>query len=473
VRLAALLALVAGALFVHGAHARPQACNANWAWQDRFPSWSPNGRTIAFVRQQVGCDPPPESIGFVTPGEPAQLYGDDVRRVSSAPPSWAPSGLALAYGRERQTVSVTAPTGPVGDDGPGLYPSWGGDSIAVTVFTQLQVIQLGDAGGARRVLVPAYVKPTQSNGVAVWSPDLSRLAVGVVVNENEGGIAIVNADGSGYHVVGRGPNQSVNPTWSPDGRRIAFETNRDGKFDIYSVRADGTQLSNLSNSLADDRLPVWHGSTIAFISDRDRAPREVFGYSLYTMSEDGRVVIWRAADLHPYSAPVWSPDGSKLAYSSGRECARWGIYMLDLATNHSERLTNNCQFFGTPGNDVMRGTPFWDAMGGGDGDDVIYGLGGRDLIAGSAGNDRIYGGPGPDELSGAPAGNDVIFGGPGNDHIPADDRGHDRIYGGDGDDRIESGPRSRDVISCGAGRDTVQADRLDRIAADCERVRRR
>ena len=429
-----MLALVAGAFFVHGAHARPQACNAkNWAWQDRFPSWSPNGPTIAFVRQQVGCDPPPESVGFVTPGEAARFYGTDARRGSTAPPSWAPSGLAVAYGRDRQTVRVTAPTGPVGDNGPGLYPSWAGDSIAVTVFTQLQVIQLGDAGGARRVLVPNYVKPTQSKGVAVWSPDGSRLAFGVVVNENEGGIAIVNADGSDYHVVGRGPNQSVNPTWSPDGTRIAFETNRDGKFDIYSVRADGTQLSNLSNSLADDRLPAWHGSTIAFISDRDRAFREVFGYSLYTMSEDGRVVIRRAADLHPYSAPVWSPDGSKLAYSSGRECARWGIYMLELATNHSERLTNNCRFSGTPGRDVLRGTPFRDFLGGGAGADVIWAGGGADRISGGTGNDRLYGGPGDDYLE---------------------------------------GDRGLDTIRCGAGHDTVIADKKDRVAHDCERVQR-
>jgi TolB protein len=434
VRLAALLGVVAAAFFVHGADARPHGCNANLTWQDRFPSWSPNGRTIAFLRQQVGCEPPPESIGFVTPGLPAVTFGDDAQRRSWAPPSWAPTGLAVAYGRERGTVRVTAPDGPVGDDGPGAYPSWAGDRIAVTVFTQLQLVQLGDAGGARRALVPSYVKPTQSNGLAVWSPDLTRLAFGVQAGFTEGGIAVVDADGSNFHIVARGPNQSVNPTWSPDGETIAFETNRDGDFEIYSVAVDGARLRNLTNMpQAEDRMPAWHGSTIAFISNRDRSPRAVYGYSLYTMSDDGRVQTWRAADLHPYSAPAWSPDGSKLAYASGRECLRWGIYTLDLATNHSERLTNQCQFLGSPGDDVLRGTPFWDYLGGGAGADVIAGRGGPDRISGGPGNDRLYGGPGDDQLE---------------------------------------GDRGTDTIRCGPGRDSVIAERKDRVARDCERVQR-
>jgi Tol biopolymer transport system component len=432
VRLAALLGVVAAAFFVHGAHARPQGCNANTAWQDRFPSWSPNGGTIAFMRQQVGCDPAPESLGFVSLGGAANIYGVDGLRTSWASPSWAPSGLAVAYGRQRDSIGVTAPDGPVGDDGSGDFPAWAGDSIAFTIESEVRILEL--ITGRRRTVMADYLKPTQSNGVPVWSPDRTRVALGVrLLNSTNGGIAVVDVDGSGARVIAVGPNQSVNPTWSPDGKSIAFETNRDGNFDIYSVRADGTNLNNLTNSLADDRMPAWHGSTIAFISNRARGPRDTFGFGLYTMSEDGRVQTWRAADLHPYSPPAWSPDGSKLAYSSGRECLRWGIYTLDLATNHSERLTNNCQFLGTPRNDVLRGTPFWDYLGGGAGDDVIAGLDGPDRISGGPGNDRLDGGAG-------------------NDHI--------------------LGEQGRDTIRCGSGRDTVIAERKDRVARDCERVRR-
>lgn len=95
---------------------------------------------------------------------------------------------------------------------------------------------------------------------------------------------------------------------------------------------------------------------------------------------------------------------------------------------------------GTAAANVLRGTKHADTIYGGAGRDTLYGLRGNDVLYGGRGNDRLYGG----------AGNDRIFGGPGND----------TIYGGAG----------RDTISCGSGRDVVHADRLDRVASDCEVV---
>jgi WD40 repeat protein len=475
VRLVALLGVLAAALLVRGgAHIQALSCHANDAWQDRFPSWSPNGGSIAFVRQQPGCDPPAESLGFVTPGQQEQIYGADYKRESWSPPSWSPSSLAVAYSRDFASVGVTAPSGPVGDDGPGMFPSWAGDSIAVSVGSSVQVIELGNGAGARRVLVPNYVKPTQSTGVAAWSPDHTKLAFGVMSTSatGEGGIAVVNADGSNLRLIAPGRNQSVNPTWSPDGQTIAFETSRNSDFEIYSVRADGTQLRNLTNApQAEDRMPAWMGNTIAFISNRDRRPGELYGYSLFTISPDGSNLTWLAEDLHPYSPVAWSPDGSQIAFASGRQCLRWGIYVLDRATNGVRRVTNQCEFRGTLRNDVVVGTPFLDLIDGGSGRDKLYGLAGPDRIRGDLGRDYLDGGAGPDDLYGG-RGDDQVYGRDGNDHVYTDMRGHDRVYAGSGNDVIDSGSGSRDVISCGSGRDTVRADRLDRVARDCERVAR-
>jgi hypothetical protein len=469
VRLTALLGVIVAAL-LHTGSAHSLSCNPNDAWQDRFPAWSPTGDTIAFMRQQPGCDPPPESLGFVSPGNPERIYGADGKRTSWAPPSWAPSGLALAYSRDRESVGVTAPTGPVGDDGPGLFPSWAGNSIAVTVGSSLQLIEL--LTGARRVLVPSYIKPTQSTGVAVWSPNQQWLAFGWKSTTLEGGaIAVIRPDGSDFRLLAPGPNQSANPTWSPDSRRIAFETNRDRDFEIYSVGIDGSDVRNLTNSSnGEDRMPAWHGNTIAFISNRDRSPREQYGYALYTMTGEGTGQLWRAKDLHPYSPLAWSPDGSKIAFASGRECFRWGLYTIDVATDHVEQVTNRCTFLGGKGDNVMRGTPFLDYLYGGDGSDLIFGLGGADALDGGTGNDTLDGGPGRDRIVGF-VGDDTIRGGEGNDRI-APGRGIDRVFSGPGNDVIESDRDGRrDVISCGAGRDAVVAERIDRIARDCERVR--
>lgn len=435
-RLAALLGVLTAAfLFQGGTNVRALNCHANDAWQDRFPSWSPTGDTIAFIRQQTGCDAPAESLGFVTPGSPEVTYGADATRGSWAPPSWWQSGFLVDYGRDRGTFGQTAPSGPVGDGGPGLYPSQAGDRIAITVGSSLQV---GDSGGARRVVVPSYVKPTQSTGVAVWSPDQTRLAFGVMSTSatGEGGIAVVNANGTDFRVIAPGPNQSVNPSWSPDGRTIAFETSRNGDFEVYSVRADGTQLRNLTSApQAEDRMPAWHGNTIAFISNRDRTRKELYGYALYTMSPDGSNLQKWAHDLHPYSPLAWSPDGSKIAFAAGRECLRWGIYVLDMTSaplsGHDQRVTNRCSYSGTGHADVLTGTRFRDVLLPLGGADAVFGLAGDDYIDGNRGNDRIFGG-----------------------------RGSDTIYGGPGADRI----------SCGAGRDTAYVDKYDRTSRDCELV---
>ena len=145
------------------------------------------------------------------------------------------------------------------------------------------------------------------------------------------GIAVVNADGSDFRVIASGPNQSVNPTWSPDGQTIAFETSRNGDFEIYSVRPDGTALRNLTNApQAEDRMPAWNGNSIAFISNRARSARELYGYDLYTMSPDGSKVEVRAGDLHPSSPLAWSPDGSKIAFRSGTRMSALG----DLRRRH-------------------------------------------------------------------------------------------------------------------------------------------
>jgi Tol biopolymer transport system component len=406
VRLAALVGVVAAAFFVHGAHARPQACNANRAWQDRFPAWSPTGGAIAFVRQQPGCAPPPESLGIVQSGRAEEIIGADARRGSTAPPTWSDNGLAVAFGTARTTIGVDAPGGRVGDDGFGEYPSWAGDGIAFTIENEVRLLQL--LPESRRTLLTNYLKPSQSNGVPVWSPDRTRLALGVrLLNSSDGGIAVIDADGAGSRVVATGPNQSVNPTWSRDGSTIAFETNRDGDFEIYSVRADGTGLRNLSRSAtSEDRLPAWKGDTIAFISNRGH-PSVGNEYDLYTMSADGTSQRRRAIDAHPYSGVSWSPDRKEIAFASGRECLRWGIYVLDLGSNRVRRITNRCRFTGTGRADILHGSPFRDFLSGGGGNDVLTGEGGRDVIA------------------------------------------------------------------CGSGRDVVHADRLDRIARDCERVVRR
>jgi subtilisin family serine protease len=100
-------------------------------------------------------------------------------------------------------------------------------------------------------------------------------------------------------------------------------------------------------------------------------------------------------------------------------------------------------FNGTAGANHLTGTAFAD---------ILNGFGGNDILRGGKGNDVLNGG----------SGNDTLTGG----------SGLDRLFGGAGNDAIHALDGQRDTIDCGAGRDIVFADRLDRVAKNCETVRR-
>jgi TolB protein len=97
----------------------------------------------------------------------------------------------------------------------------------------------------------------------------------------------MNPDGSQQTNLTNNPGIDTAQARSPDGTRIAFETNRDGDFEIYVMNADGSGQTNLTNNpAAYDIAPVWSpdGTQIFFQSDRDG---ERFEYKSYVMSADG------------------------------------------------------------------------------------------------------------------------------------------------------------------------------------------
>jgi len=142
--------------------------------------------------------------------------------------------------------------------------------------------------------------------------------------------------------------------------------------------------------------------------------------------------------------------------------------------------------FGLGGNDLLRGAAGSDCLYGDRGTDRLEGNAGADRLFGGVGADRMLGGSGPDRLAGD-AGNDRLVGGPGDDRASGgegrdlleDGSGRDQFNGGAGNDRVDArdaslaGRRVADTVTCGAGgNDVALADRRDRVARDCETVRR-
>ena len=126
---------------------------------------------------------------------------------------------------------------------------------------------------------------------------------------------------------------------------------------------------------------------------------------------------------------------------------------------------------GTAARDLVAGTAAGERMVGGGGNDVLDGGGGDDCLSGDAGNDDLSGDGGNDDVTGG-AGNDKISGGAGSDDL-AGGAGTDTVSGGAGADTINTRGGGRDTVDCGSGRDTVLVDKTDKVARNCEVVRRR
>ena len=113
---------------------------------------------------------------------------------------------------------------------------------------------------------------------------------------------------------------------------ITFESDRDGNREIYSMHADGSAQVNLTNDPADDYDPVWSpdGTQIAFVSNRSEG-----GQHIFVMNADGSDVT-KVTTLGDSQFPDWSPTGDKIGYS-----AEGDIYVINLADGSETNLTNS------------------------------------------------------------------------------------------------------------------------------------
>ena len=176
-------------------------------------------------------------------------------------------------------------------------------------------------------------------------------------------IFLINPDGSGrtritddkFSVPSQfGGTFDMAPAWSPDGTKLAFVSNRHGRLgQIYSMNADGTNITRLSDDTSWDQDPAWSpdGSKIAFtrgggcvivlsrskggLAAEDDDPCTPF---IYLMNVDGanRVNLSQI----PGVRPVWSPDGTRIAFSSPTSTFNHDIFIMNADGSNRIQLTN-------------------------------------------------------------------------------------------------------------------------------------
>ncbi|MBT4497672.1 MAG: T9SS type A sorting domain-containing protein [Gemmatimonadetes bacterium] len=174
---------------------------------------------------------------------------------------------------------------------------------------------------------------------ASWSPDGTRLCFHT---ERDGNfeIYVIGTDGSAPVNLTRDPAddpaKDKYPHWSPDGMSIAFHSDRDGNFEIYVMDADGGNPTNLTMSDSEEFQASWSpdGTRIAFSTDRDDN-REV-----YAMDADGGNPINLTNHDEHDSVPSWSPDGNRIAFHTDRN-GNSEIYVMDADGSNPVNLTRD------------------------------------------------------------------------------------------------------------------------------------
>jgi Tol biopolymer transport system component len=250
--------------------------------------------------------------------------GTDAREIRSAVPGFGPTNMDPAWSADGGLIAFAsaASLSPI--------PRWDLWTMAPDGTGARQILDHDTAG------LVVLDKPA-------WSPDRKTLAFTGRPSANES--STCKRDWYWDYLDRKGCNLGVytydrrfrvltriaagfEPAWSPNGARIAYSAYRGDTTEIYTVKPDGSDVVQVTSNTARDEEPSWSpdGSKLAFTSDRD-GPVEAFTRvgcctagpgEIYTMNADGTGVQRMTVNPALDASPAWSPDGTKLAFTSTR-----------------------------------------------------------------------------------------------------------------------------------------------------------
>jgi hypothetical protein len=243
---------------------------------DGQPAWSPDGRRLAFKTTQFGSN----QLAVINADGTGETLLTRTFRFSEGQPAWSPDATKLLYRRTPENPLVQ-----------------NGDIWVLDVE--------GSAKDPTQPVTQAVLLRTGDERYPSYSPDGTQIAfrgdLDLAEPSGDEELYVMNSDGTNVRQLTSNADFDSAPSWSPDGKRILFERALAGTFtpgveaqekDVYVMRADGSHVRRLTDSPGLDE------------------------------------------------GPEFSPDGTKIAFSSSRD-GQQEIYVIDADGSNPRRLTDN------------------------------------------------------------------------------------------------------------------------------------
>ena len=154
-------------------------------------------------------------------------------------------------------------------------------------------------------------------------------------------IYVMDGDGKNQRRLTVNPTNDQYPTWSPDGKKIAFVSSRNvGHIQIWVIDADGKNLIRLSDGVWDQN-PDWSpdGKRIAYDVLLNPWDADKWNRTIYVTDSNGRNSRQLIKEPRYDTHPSWSPDSKKIAFSSHREDGTAEIYVMEADGRNQKRIT--------------------------------------------------------------------------------------------------------------------------------------
>lgn len=267
------------------------------------PAWSPDGRTLAFVRlaEDDGVDEGIYALDVATGEQRRLLTTGDPKPVSVWDLGWSPDGARIAY------IYARYPDGP----GPQFEAE-----------TELRLFVMNADGSSPQPLTPTDIHVSSFS----WSPDASRIAYAVQSVEPGGtrfstDIWVMDL-GTGESWPLTSDGSSDEPAWSPTGDRLAFVRHSDGyrRSDVYLASSNGIAVWRLTDTEEREFGPEWSpdGTELVFgrIGDAFESCRLMVASAV--TGEERELAGFDALGGCPES-PAWEPNVEPPAVSSAEE----------------------------------------------------------------------------------------------------------------------------------------------------------